>query len=854
MADTPEKQSTIPVNIEDEMRSSYMDYAMSVIIGRALPDVRDGLKPVHRRVLFAMQDLGNSWNRGYKKSARVVGDVIGKYHPHGDSAVYDTIVRLAQDFSMRYPLVDGQGNFGSVDGDPAAAMRYTEIRMSRITSEMLADLDKETVDFAANYDDTTIEPTVMPSRVPNLLINGSSGIAVGMATNVPPHNLREVVDALLAVIENPELTSQDLMAHVTAPDFPTGGLIYGRSAIYDAYTKGRGILQVRALVDTETNERTGRSRIIVTEIPYQVNKARLIEKIAELVNEKRIDGISDLRDESDRQGMRIVIELKKDAIAEIILNQLYKHTQMQDSFGVIMLAIVDGRPRLLTLKEMLTLFLEHRKEIVTRATAFDLRKAEARLHILDGLKIALDNLDAIIELIRKSKDAPAAKAELMSRFDLSEIQSQAILDMRLQRLTGLERDKIIQEHKETTELIERLRKILADPKEVLSIIATELAEIREQYGDARRTEVVDATTEINIEDMIQEEDMVVTVSHEGYIKRSPTSLYRSQRRGGRGKTGATAKGDDFVEHMFVASTHSYILFFTNRGRVYWKKVHELPQAGRAARGKAIVNLVTLTEGEKISAFLPVREFVDNKFIMFATARGTVKKTPLLDYSRPRTSGIIAINLDSEDELIAVRVTDGSQQVALSTRGGMAVRFEETEVRSMGRNAAGVKGAALAPDDRVVSMEVVDPVATLLTVSEKGFGKRSPIDDYRLVHRGAKGVITMKVTDKTGPVVGVLQIRDDDDELMIVTDGGKLIRISARDMRVMGRNTQGVRLVTVDANDEEIVASVAPVARETELGEGEPGEDYEDTEALDEIEPSDDDDSAPGDDDAGTDGD
>jgi DNA gyrase subunit A len=830
VADAPKTGSTIAVNIEDEMRTSYMAYAMSVIVGRALPDVRDGLKPVHRRVLFAMQDLGNSWNRGYKKSARVVGDVIGKYHPHGDSAVYDTLVRMAQDFSMRYPLIDGQGNFGSVDGDPAAAMRYTEIRMSRITSEMLADIDKETVDFAPNYDDTTIEPTVLPARIPNLLINGSSGIAVGMATNIPPHNLTEIVNALLALIEDPALTNQDLMAHVSGPDFPTGGLIYGRSAIYDAYTKGRGILQVRARVDTETDERTGRARIIVTEIPYQVNKARLIEKIAELVNEKRIEGISDLRDESDRHGMRIVIELKRDAIPEVILNQLYKHTQMQDSFGIIMLAIVDQRPQLLTLREMLAYFLEHRKEIITRATAFDLRKAEARLHILDGLKIALDNLDEIIALIRRAPDAPTAKSELMSGFGLSEIQSQAILDMRLQRLTGLERDKIIQEHKEITELIERLRKILSDENEVLKIIAGDLGDIKNQYGDGRRTEIVDASTEINIEDMIQEEDMVVTVSHEGYIKRSPTSLYRSQKRGGRGKMGATAKGEDFVEHMFVASTHSYLLFFTNRGRVYWKKVHELPSVGRAARGKAIVNLLTLAPDEKLSAFLPVREFVEDSYLLFATAKGTVKKTPLVDYSRPRASGIIAINLDSEDELISVRITNGSQQISLSTRNGMAVRFQETEVRSMGRNAGGVKGAALGPDDRVVSMEVVEPGATLLTVSEKGFGKRSPIDDYRLVHRGAKGVITMKVTDKTGPVVGVLQITDDDDEMMLVTDGGKLIRISARDLRVMGRNTQGVRLVSVDSEDNEVVASVAPVARETTLegegddeGEIEPGE-------------------------------
>jgi DNA gyrase subunit A len=643
------------------------------------------------------------------------------------------------------------------------------------------------------------------------LINGSSGIAVGMATNVPPHNLSEIVDALLALIDDPTLSIAQLMQLVKGPDFPTAGLIYGRSSIVDAYTTGRGILTVRARVETEVDDRTGRMRIVVNEIPYQVNKSKLIEKIAELVNEKRLDGISDLRDESDRQGMRIVIELKKEAIPEVVLNQLYKHTQMQDSFGVIMLAIVDGRPRLLTLKEMLVLFLDHRKEIVTRATAFDLRKAEARLHVLEGLKIALDNLDAIIALIRKAKDAPSAKAQLMERFALSEIQSQAILDMRLQRLTGLERDEIILEHKETTELIEKLRKILSDEREVLKIIATELGAIKSQYGDVRRTEIIDATTEINIEDMIVEEDMVVTVSHEGYIKRSPASLYRQQRRGGKGKTGAQAKGDDFVEHMFVASTHSYILFFSNRGRVYWKKVHELPQAGRAARGKAIVNLLTLGQGEKLSAFLAVREFSEGAYVMFATAGGTVKKTPLTDYSRPRASGIIAISLDSDDELISVRITDGSQQVVLSTRNGMAVRFEESEVRPMGRNAGGVKGAALGKDDRVVSMEIVEPGATLLTISQGGFGKRSPIDDYRLVHRGAKGVFTMKVTEKTGPVVGVLQIRDDNDEMMIVTDGGKLIRSSAADVRVIGRNTQGVRLVSLAPGGEEVVSSVAPVA-------------------------------------------
>ena len=807
--ESSEDPSKIIVSIEDEMRTSYMDYAMSVIIGRALPDVRDGLKPVHRRVLYAMQDLGNVWNRGYKKSARIVGDVIGKYHPHGDSAVYDAIVRLAQDFSMRYPLVDGQGNFGSVDGDPAAAMRYTEIRMSRIAGEMLADIDKETVDYVANYDDTTVEPAVMPAKIPNLLINGSSGIAVGMATNVPPHNLTEVVDALLALIEKPESSIAELMQIVTAPDFPTGGLIYGRSAIVDAYTKGRGVLQVRARVEIEENEKTNKARLIVTELPYQVNKAKLQERIAELVNEKRIEGISDLRDESDRNGMRLVIELKKDAMAEVVLNNLYKFTAMQDSFGIIMLALVDGRPQLLNLKEVLQHFIEHRKEIVTRATAYDLRKAEARLHILEGLKIALDNLDAVIELIRKAKDAPTAKSQLMDRFGLSEIQAQAILDMRLQRLTGLERDKIIEEHKEVTALIKRLKEILADIREVLKIIATELQEIRDNYGDARRTEIIDATSEIHIEELIVEEDMVVTVSHEGYIKRTPVSEYRQQRRGGRGKVGATTKGEDFVNNMFVASTHAYILFFSSAGQVYWKKVHELPQASRTARGKAIVNLITLAPDEKLSAFLAVREFTDDQFVIFATAKGTVKKTALTQYSRPRANGIIAIKIDSEDELISVRLTDGNQQIVLSTRKGMLVRFEESEARPMGRSAGGVKGVSLDKDDRLVGMDVVEPGASLLTVSENGYGKRSATDDYRLVHRGAKGVYTMKVTGKTGPVVGVLQIGEDGGDVMIVTDGGKMIRIPTGDIRVIGRNTQGVKLVNLDEG--EVVASIAPVA-------------------------------------------
>ena len=757
-----------------------------------------------------MHGLGNEWNKAYKKSARIVGDVIGKYHPHGDAAVYDTIVRLAQDFSMRYPLIDGQGNFGSVDGDPPAAMRYTEVRMARIAGELLADIEKETVDFVPNYDDTTSEPAVLPARLPNLLVNGSSGIAVGMATNIPPHNLREVVEALKALIKDPSLSVKRLMRYVKGPDFPTGGIIYGRGAIVDAYTRGRGILQVRARVNTETDKRTGRTRIIVNEIPYQVNKARLIERIAGLVNEKKIEGISDLRDESDRRGMRIVIELKKDAIPEVILNNLYKHTPLQDSFGVIMLAIVDNRPRLLDLKELLQLFIEHRKEIVTRATAFDLRKAEARLHILEGLKIALDHLDAVITLIRKAKDGPTAKSQLMAKFKLSDIQAQAILDMRLQRLTGLERGKIVEEYKQTKALIKRLRAILADEREVLKIVADQLDALAKQYADERRTEIVDATTEISLEDMIVEEDMVVTVSHDGYIKRNAVSLYRQQRRGGRGKIGASTKGGDFVAHMFVASTHSYLLFFTNRGRVYWKKVHELPQAGRAARGKAIVNLLALGPGEKLSAFLPVREFSEGRYVLFATAGGTVKKTPLMDYSRPRSTGIIAIRLEDQDELISVRLTDGNQQVVLSTREGMAVRFKEQDVRAMGRAAAGVRGISLSEGDRVVSMDVVQPGSSLLTVSEFGYGKRSPAESYRLVRRGARGVKTMRVTERTGLVVGVLQIADENEDVMLVTNGGKLIRIPVADVRVIGRNTQGVRLVHL-SEDGETVVSVAPVA-------------------------------------------
>jgi DNA gyrase subunit A len=681
------KANKIPVNIEDEVRQSYMDYAMSVIIGRALPDARDGLKPVHRRALYAMYDLGNDWNRAYKKSARVVGDVIGKYHPHGDVAVYDTIVRMAQDFSMRYPLVDGQGNFGSVDGDPPAAMRYTEIRMARIAGEVLADLDKETVDFLPNYDETLKEPTVMPARIPNLLVNGSAGIAVGMATNIPPHNLGEVVDALIALIANPDLGVPELMQYVPGPDFPTAGFIHGKTAIREAYTTGKGILQLRARAVTETDKRTGRISIIVKEIPYQVNKARLIERMADLVNDKKIDGISDLRDESDRDGMRIVIELKKDAIPEIVLNQLYKLTPMQDSFGIIMLAIVDNRPVLLTLKDALKVFIGHRKDVVIRRTVFELRKAEERLHVLDGLKIALANLDAVIALIRQAQSPAAAKAGLMQQFQFSEIQAQAILDMRLQRLTGLEREKILAEHAETVKEIARYKEILADEREVYKIIVEELREIKKLHADERRTQIVDETTDISIEDMIVEEDMAVTISHEGYIKRNAATLYRAQRRGGRGKIGATTKEEDFVEHLFVASTHSYMLFFTTSGKVFWLKVHELPQGGRAARGKAVVNLLNLEKDEKISAFLPVREFQQGRFVVFATKNGTVKKTDLMAYANPRKAGIIAISLDAGDEVIGVRLTDGQQEVILSTRIGQAIRFKEGDVRPMGRAAS-----------------------------------------------------------------------------------------------------------------------------------------------------------------------
>ena len=812
-----EKGQRLPVNIEDQMRESYMDYAMSVIIGRALPDARDGLKPVHRRILYAMFSEGLVHNHRYSKCAGVVGEVLKRYHPHGDSAVYDALVRLAQEWNLRYPLIDGQGNFGSIDGDSPAAYRYTECRLTELAEELLADIDKETVNFVPNFDDSTQEPLVLPSKVPNLLINGSAGIAVGMATNIPPHNLGEVCDALVALIEHPELTVDELMRYIPGPDFPTAGFICGQGPIREAYREGRGILTVRARATVETDEKTGRSSIIVTEIPYQVNKARLIGQIAELVRERKLDGIAGdgLRDESDRDGMRIVIELKRDAVAEVLLNQLYKHTPLEESFVVNMLAIVEGRPKLLSLKDALQVFLKHRREVVVRRTVYDLRKAEERLHILAGLKIAIEHLDEAIGIIRAAVDPATARQRLMATFALSQLQAQAILDMRLQRLTGLERDKIVEEYAETEKAIVRYRAILADEREVAKIIGDELRALREKYGDERRTRIVDEATAISVEDLIVEEDMVVTISHEGYIKRNAVALYRAQRRGGRGRIGAPTREEDFVEHLFVASTHSYLLFFTTSGKVFWLKVHEIPQAGRAARGRSITNVLSLKPEEKLSAFLPVREFQEGRYVLFATRRGLVKKTDLMQYASPRPSGIIAIALEEGDEVIGVRLTDGSREAILSTRDGQAIRFKEDEARPMGRDTYGVRGMKLDAGDEVVSLDLVEPGATLLAVSENGYGKRTEMEEYRLTRRGGKGIITMKTTDKTGRVIGVRMVTDDD-QIMLVTSGGKVIRLRVNEIRVIGRNTQGVRLIGLEEGER--VASVARLAEREDEGE------------------------------------
>jgi DNA gyrase subunit A len=796
---------TLPTSIEVEMRTSFIDYAMSVIISRALPNVRDGLKPVHRRILYAMYQLKNSHSQPYKKSARIVGDVIGRFHPHGDQAVYDALVRMAQEFSLRYPLADGQGNFGSIDGDPAAAMRYTEVRMAEIGGEMLADIEKDTVNFQPNYDEKEEEPEILPARVPNLLINGAQGIAVGMATNIPPHNLREVIDATMALVQNPRIQLAELMQILPGPDFPTAGFIYGRQGILQAYQTGKGQIIMRARTMFETSPKSKKQAIIVNELPYQVNKARLIEKIASLAKEKRIEGIADLRDESDREGIRVVVELRKDAVPEIVLNQLFKLTPLQETFGIHMLAIVDGRPETLSLTQLLWKFVEHRRDVVTRRTAFELREAEKRAHILEGLKIALDNLDAVIELIRRSASPAVARAGLVEKFALTEVQAQAILDMRLQRLTGLERDKILAELKALLEHIAHLQSLLADPHKLLGVVLEELQEMRAKYGDERRTEIVDATGEINLEDMIVEEDMVVTVSHSGYIKRNPISLYRAQKRGGKGVTGMAPRPEDFVRQIFIASTHAHILLFTSTGRVYCKKVYEIPEGGRASRGKAIVNMLELRPDETVHEMLAVPEFSEGKFVVMATRKGVVKKTDLMEFANIRSTGIIAIEIDADDALIGVRLGDGSRHVLLNTSRGMAIRFSEDQVRPMGRTARGVRGISLRDQDVVVDMEVVDPEsrASVVTVCEHGFGKRTEAAEYHVQNRGGIGLIAIKATERNGRVVGSRVVAEED-ELMLITNVGKVIRMPISGISQIGRNTQGVRLIRLDEN-EEVVA-------------------------------------------------
>ncbi len=793
---SPERQAPVP--IEEEMRKSYLDYAMSVIVGRALPDIRDGLKPVHRRVLFAMHELGLTWNRAYKKSARVVGEVLGKYHPHGDAPVYEALVRMVQEFSLRYPLVDGQGNFGSIDGDPPAAMRYTETRLAKIAHELLADIDKETVDFTPNFDESLQEPVVLPTKVPNLLVNGSSGIAVGMATNIPPHNLREVVDGLVMVIDNPDVTVDELMKVIPGPDFPTRGYIYGRGGIREAYTTGRGIITLRAKAHVE-KMRGGREAIIVTELPYQVNKATLIEKIGELVRDKRIEGISERRDESSREGIRIVLELGRGEMPQIIINQLYKHTPMQTTFGVIMLALVGRRPQVVNLKQMLQEFIAFRREVVTRRTKYDLARAEERAHILEGLRKAVDQLDLVIRLIRQSESPDAAKDALMRRLDLSEIQAKAILDMRLQRLTQLERHKIVEEHEQTLALITDLKGILASEQRLLGIIKDELAALREEFGDERRTEILAETVDLTIEDLLADEDMVVTITRSGYIKRTHVEAYRSQKRGGKGVTGMETKEEDIVEDLFVASTHSYLLFFTNKGKVHWLKVHEIPEGGRQAKGKAMANVLSLADGERVATCVPVRDFESGGYVLFGTKQGKVKKTELSAFSHPRAGGIQAITLEDGDEVMAARRTDGQREVLLSTKQGMIIRFPEEEVRPMGRTAAGVRGIDVDEGDQVIAAETVKEGVTVLTVTERGYGKRTPLDEYRLQGRAGKGIIDIKTAGRNGAVVGMLQVREGDD-ILVVTTKGKIIRLHADEVTSQGRNTMGVRIIDIDADD------------------------------------------------------
>jgi DNA gyrase subunit A len=810
------RERILPRLIEDEMKESFLDYSMSVIVQRALPDVRDGLKPVHRRILYAMHELGLVPGRPYKKSATVVGDVLGKYHPHGDIAVYDALVRMVQDFSLRYPLVDGQGNFGSVDGDPAAAYRYTEARLTRVAMTLLEDIDKNTVDFIPNFDDRLQEPTVLPAKLPNLIVNGAAGIAVGMATNIPPHNLAETVAALTHLVDHPDAGVKDLRKFIKGPDFPTGAIIYGREGIKECYEKGRGRITIRARAVIEEKESTGKHQIVVAEIPYQVNKSNLIAQIAELVNAKKLEGISDLRDESDRAGMRIVIELKRDAVPAVVLNQLYKHTQMQTTFGAIMLALVDGAPKEMNLKELLEPFIEHRHTVIVRRTEFELKRAQDREHILEGLKIAVDNIDEVIRIIKKSKDTPTADASLRKRFKLSEKQSAEILNMRLARLTALEITKLEDELKEVRKFIKECKEILASKPRRMKILKEELTEVAAGFGDERRTEIVADQGEFSIEDLIAEEDMVITVSHAGYIKRLPVSAYRRQRRGGKGVISAHTKEDDWVEHLFIASTHDYVMFFTQQGQCYWLKVHEIPQAARAARGKPILSCVAMKPDERLAALVPVREFSEDQYLLFATKNGVVKKTRLSEFGNPRSVGIRAINIEKGDELIDVQVTDGRNDIVLATRHGMSIRFHEKDVRDMGRTATGVKGIELDKKDHMIDMVVVRRKSTLLTVTEKGMGKRSELDEYRVQHRGGRGIITLKRSDKTGDIVALKEVLPED-ELMMITKKGIMIRVPVEGIRISGRNTQGVKIMNLTPGD--LVVDVARVVKEDEAENG-----------------------------------